>query len=207
VAILQAGYELIPCALEHLTGAAGDARGVAEGLAHDFPDAAFEVDRDVERYWDDLKRATAFTITLPRRETQHCKTVPGLWIDQPSSSLFKAFARGDRHVHTEGWQFLVVRTAPDRVILSVPPDAGLSLKGIADALEEAEVAARKRLATPRLGQPRPGFDEPDPWYDGRSPLHDFTIVDAPYSGTVLCDVEFLAVLRNIGNLSEVDFTP
>jgi len=30
---------------------------------------------------------------------------------------------------------------------------------------------------------------PDPWYDGRAPLHRFTIVDTPHGGTVLTPPE------------------
>jgi hypothetical protein len=31
--------------------------------------------------------------------------------------------------------------------------------------------------------PRPGYDNADPWYDGRA--HSYTIVDSPRAGTVL----------------------
>ena len=38
-------------------------------------------------------------------------------------------------------------------------------------------------STGQLRPPRPGYDNADPWYDGRG--HDFGIVDSPRSGTWL----------------------
>jgi TIR domain len=80
-----------------------------------------------------------------------------------------------------------------RCILSVTPDSGVTLQGLGEMLEEAESQARiaksgvdDRNIDPQSGIPRParqGFSNNDPWYDGRG--HNYTIVDAPRSGTVL----------------------
>src|SRR5439155_16837656 len=80
-----------------------------------------------------------------------------------------------------------------RCILSVRPDSGASLEGLGAELERAESRRRQelhgrddRLYDPRTGERLPdrvGYDNPDPWYDGRG--HEYTIVDAPRAGTVL----------------------
>lgn len=63
-----------------------------------------------------------------------------------------------------------------RAILSIRPDSGVVLNGLADLLEAAETSRRiekfgsdDRLIDPKTGQPlpiRPGYKNPNPWYDG-----------------------------------------
>ena len=82
---------------------------------------------------------------------------------------------------------------PRRCILSVTPDSGASLRGLGGLLDEAESDRRRqvygeddRVIDPATGSrkpPRAGYDNADPWYDGRA--HGFTIVDSPRSGTML----------------------
>ena len=88
-----------------------------------------------------------------------------------------------------------LEAAPDFAAEFVQPDAGVDLKGLGDALEDAETARRRALGQERRGTPRPGYASPDPWYDGRSPLHRFTIVDAPHGGTVLTPPAVRAVFE------------
>jgi len=70
-----------------------------------------------------------------------------------------------------------------RPIISVDPESRFSLRGLGRLLELRETEARRVAGSPRVGPPRPGYDNPDPWFDGRS--FDYTIVDAPRWGTVL----------------------
>ncbi|MBT5491004.1 hypothetical protein HOK00_01475 [bacterium] len=52
-----------------------------------------------------------------------------------------------------------------------------------DRLNKAEKIKRDRLNI-LIDEPnRPGYDIPDPWYDGRA--HDYTIIDSPRIGTIL----------------------
>ena len=36
-----------------------------------------------------------------------------------------------------------------------------------------------------IQDPREGFHRNNPWYDGRSTMHDYSIIDAPIGGSVL----------------------
>ena len=94
-----------------------------------------------------------------------------------------------------------------RVIISVDPAArsskqghALSLQGLGAALEIAEQRRRQELG-PSFTKERQGparFSEfsniEDPWYDGRG--HDFTIIDAPRSGSVLTLNEIVGVIQS-----------
>jgi tRNA A-37 threonylcarbamoyl transferase component Bud32 len=80
-----------------------------------------------------------------------------------------------------------------RCMLSVAPDGGATLEGLAALLDRAEAERRQelfgaddRVTDPATGEPRrprPGYANADPWYDGRA--HGFTILDAPRVGTLL----------------------
>ena len=70
-------------------------------------------------------------------------------------------------------------------MISVEPQSPYYLKGLGDRLEEMEVEKSKQLDMENQGDPRPGYASSDPWYDGRNPLHNYTIVDTPRGGTVL----------------------
>jgi hypothetical protein len=52
---------------------------------------------------------------------------------------------------------------------------------------------------------RPGYDNPDPWYDGRA--HDYTIIDSPRCGTVLTAEEIEQELLDFGKGSMASLTP
>ena len=67
------------------------------------------------------------------------------------------------------------------------------------ALEQAEQAKRQELNKHRLPPPHwPDVDNSDPWYDGRSPIHDYTIVASPRIGTVL-DVDAVVHILQCGD--------
>jgi serine/threonine protein kinase len=97
-----------------------------------------------------------------------------------------------------------------RCILSLRPDSPASLEGLGLLLEQAESVRRReiygvddRVTDPTSGEilpPRPGYDNADPWYDGRA--HEHTLVDSPRSGTLLRAEEIEALLLHFGRCRE-----
>jgi hypothetical protein len=116
----------------------------------------------------------------------HPKLLKGLVMSSPRSLLFKAWAR------RSGYSVLVVRWLQPhkphhRIVISVLPNYEGALKGLGKALETAESDKRIQLKQPRpTDKPRwDDVDNNDPWYDGRLPVHNYTIVDSPHEETVL----------------------
>lgn len=102
-----------------------------------------------------------------------------------------------------------------RCILSVTPSSGVTLKGLGAQLELAESECRikqlgvdDRVIDRKTGQSlpkRPGYDNADPWYDGRG--HNYTIVDSPRSGTRLEAEQIENVFAQFGNRMADDAEP
>jgi TIR domain len=138
--------------------------------------------------------------------------------DDPGRVLFfKDWARTDRDRAPEragfvGLSVFMARSVGDRprCIISVRPDAGVSLRGLAARLDAAESARRQeryevddRSEDPGTHEPRParpGFANADPWYDGRA--HADTIVDSPRSGTYLSADEIERIVLEYGGTLE-----
>jgi serine/threonine protein kinase len=178
---------------------------------------------DVERYRRKLTEPTTMTrvvrLSLPGQfggrvdvDTLMVRDVQNE--DDPERCVFfKDWARSDRDRSPggEGFHGLCVfmpesPRGPRRCILSVTPDCGASLRGLAALLDEAESERRRqvygdddRVIEPATGAPRPpraGYDNADPWYDGRA--HGFTIVDSPRSGTHLTAEEVESIFLSHG---------
>lgn len=209
---LEAGLELVEYVLQ---------TAVSEGLslwevdAFDCPghfgaDDRKEVLKDRERYLQKLEdpacRARILRVTLPAlfgdpREADALliRGVQGL-SDPDRCIFFKDWARTDRERSSGGGMTLlsVYETLSERrgrAIVSVKPDSGLTLRGLGWALDRGESAARRaREGTDTRYQApaRPGYENADPWYDGRG--HTFTIVDSPRDGTALTADEVEAAL-------------
>jgi hypothetical protein len=196
LAAMEAGADLVRWLIARLD-AHPDPSALDQALAHEpaWAEARRLIHADLTLYRRDLATAERLRPALPRIDGG-LAPVPGLWVEQPEAMLFKSWARGDvaGAADPRGFVFLAVVLSPQRVILSVQPGRGLWLKGLGDALEHAETAKRRRLGKERRGEPRPGYASPDPWYDGRSPLHGWTIVDAPRDGSVLTPAEVRGVL-------------
>ena len=102
-----------------------------------------------------------------------------------------------------------------RCILSVTPESGASLEGLGELLDNAESERRievhgvdNRVQDPVRGEPlepRPGYRNADPWYDGRS--HHYTILDSPRSGTLLTVEEIERLFLRFGRCREGDAQP
>jgi len=152
---------------------------------------------DLKKYQQDILRADIFNCTVLKKEGSGSEEVMGLWLENPESLMFKSWARGDvkSSGKEQGFVFLGVQISEHRFILSVDPSSGTCLKGLGDKLEQAEVKKRKLLGLERTGEKRPGYDSPDPWYDGRSPLHSYTVIDSPKVGTVLNSDEVKITLK------------
>ena len=133
--------------------------------------------------------------------------------DPERSIFFKDWSRSDRERSPGGMGFpgLSVfmsesRRDSRRCIISVTPDSGASLRGLAESLDRAESARRRkiygeddRIIDPPTGTrktPRAGYDNADPWYDGRA--HGYTIVDAPREGTLLSVDDIEAIFLEFG---------
>jgi hypothetical protein len=133
------------------------------------------------------------------------KQVPALFIRNVQDSqdperviFFKDWARGDKKNSGNDSGFVALcASGRDQTrrytIISIKPDSQCSLEGLGKILEGEEVTQRKKQSgsdnrlvdgeTGQLREVRIGYDNPDPWYDGRS--HHYTIVDSPRSGTIL----------------------
>jgi hypothetical protein len=151
--------------------------------------------REDRAVFDDLDRRLAEPFETDIQVARHLTSVKGLVMASPRSLFFKIWARRD------GFPLLVVEwlqpNRPDhRIVVSVPPSYSFALKGLGMALERAESEKRRTLGMERpTDQPRwADVDNSDPWYDGRSPIHAYTIVDSPHAGTVLSVAEVRSIL-------------
>ena len=197
-AALAGGMELVAWLVTRLDQGVGlDRLGEAIAAAPELAPEIALIRADHAAYLRDRARAETLTLAIPRADGTGSERVPGLWLEAPESLLFKAWARGDTQGARDprGFVFTAVLLPPARAILSVQPGLGLWLRGLGEALERAETRERQRQGCPRTGPPRPGYGGPDPWYDGRSPLHGYTIVDAPHGGSVLSPAEIRDVLN------------
>jgi hypothetical protein len=187
------------------------------------PEDRRDVLEDVERYQRKLAdpRCGARLATL-RLPGQYGGAMPAEALlirdvqnvgDPQRCMFFKDWARSDAARSPNGRGFVAlsvfVSEGPRQVrrcILSVAPDSGATLRGLGALLDRAECERRRdafgvddRVEEPVSGArlaPRPGYDNADPWYDGRA--HAFTIVDSPRSGTLLTADEIEAIFLRFG---------
>jgi len=189
-------------------------------------------------YQDDVSRSSQFQVRLPRDDvmTDDPRSVPrpspdtwtvadGVFVENPTSALFRELARGDtaNSQSGSGFAFMFVSMDDDditgsgslaRHILSTNPSAGLHLQGLGATLEareqqrEDELGGSLRNSRRRVpdGEGRHGYNVESPWYDGRG--HHFTIVDSPaidgdrthVCGSVLSSDDVLDALWEYGAL-------
>lgn len=154
---------------------------------HPFQEAHDLVKKDYSVYLQDLRKSKKTKFTIPNKSGIGSGEVDGLMAVNPQSLLFRSWARGDNlnSAGGRGFTMLAINYHHKRYIISVDPQSPYYLKGLGDLLEKFETKKRKELGKERLGKTRPGYTSPDPWYDGRNPLHNYTIVDTPKNGTVL----------------------
>jgi serine/threonine protein kinase len=187
------------------------------------PEDRAEVQADMERYRRKLAdprcRARQARLRLPSQFGGLVEVEALLVRDVQNGSdpervmFFKDWARTDARRCPNGTGFVALSIfhseGPHQVrrcILSVTPDSGASLKGLGRQLDEAEAQRRRevfgtddRVTDPTTGTARtarPGYDNADPWYDGRA--HGYSIVDSPRSGTLLSADEIEALFLSFG---------
>jgi hypothetical protein len=150
----------------------------------------------LEAYDNDKNRADTDTILLTHSESGKDVMVDALFITDPTSTLFKHFARRDvvNSRYQKGFQFLCISLSIEteetnnelwRHVISVVPETSCALKGLGRLFEEAEQNLEEGSGVPLLpgrerlekGKGRFGGNIASPWYDGRG--HNFTIIDAP----------------------------
>ena len=138
---------------------------------------------DYLAYLRDLQQGRRFTAALAHRGGT-IQRVDGLRLRRPVARLFKFWARADRDhsLGRAGFPLLWVQWADDHWIVSVDPAGGYTLKGLGDALTAAE---RRRAPPAAESAPRPGYEVPDPWFDGRGTPGAFGLVASPRAGTRL----------------------
>jgi hypothetical protein len=179
-------------------------RSVSEPVRKILRPLSERLSTQVQRCQRDLKRAQAAGDTGQmevRQSTQNGsqREVSFVRVVDPDAnpSVLGKYLRtwGQREHGAPVVSILQFREA-QRTIVSVPPESSLTLKGLGLFLERMERQERKRQGRSDEDAPRfqavddggqvhvdPLFSSSDPWYDGRG--HNFTIVDAPRSGSLL----------------------
>ena len=154
----------------------------------------------------DLLIGNLTEVEVPQRSSGDAKIIDALFIENPSSSLFKHFVRREKSTSPRGlgFQLLCVSKRHEledgqpprwRHIISLPGNGSGTLKGLGQHLEEMERHFEASVRTPLLngrrrvplGEGRFGGDIESPWYDGRG--HGYAIVDSPaveYKGQKIC---------------------
>jgi len=152
-------------------------------------------------YAKDLLHAEAgrYPARIRQRVTGAKQTVTALWLHRPESRFFKLWVRTDPcDGDSPPCPVLAVNwSTPNksRFVFSVEPESGWDLKGLGEALEEAESRKRRSLGKERPTQPRRyPSDNADPWYFGQG--HAYTIVDSPREGTILSELEVREILAS-----------
>ena len=160
-----------------------------------------------KEYEEVLETADKTQLSLPTLDGK-AKNVPSAFVkDIPENELtrdmMKSWLRDDGFVFTsipvydshnfrtdDGQVLDDVKTS--RVILSVAPGKGVNLEGLGKNIEDKESEKCAELGIRRYSkgrdgsisyENRPGYESPDPWYDGRG--HNYEIIDGPMSGSVL----------------------
>jgi predicted Ser/Thr protein kinase len=209
-AATRGGHFLIDYVLSKASGRPLDAVNAFDSPVMTLTDR-LEMTDDAQRYERKLAepatraRVAELTLPTPWGARQAAKALivrnvqdPG---DPEACTFFKDWARTDdaRCPEAKGFEVLCVwmsRPRP-RCIVSVRHGADVCLKGLGAILDAAETAAREGTGRERVGPPRPGFDNSDPWYDGRA--HRDTIVDSPRDGTALAPDRVENLLLEFGS--------
>lgn len=175
-----------------------------------------------------IKTADKTELILPTVDGK-AKNVPSVFVnDIPENELtrdmMKSWLRDDGCVftsipvynshsfRTDNGQVLDnVKTS--RVILSVAPGNGVNLDGLGKNLEDKESEKCAALGIIRYSKERdgnisyenrPGYESPDPWYDGRG--HNYEIIDGPMSGSVLSVEEINEIAKKYSKHIEKAYT-
>ena len=169
----------------------------------EFHDQITLLKRDSSAYSEDLTaKSQIHRIKLQNRKSLEISTVDCLISHFPQSILWKYWARGDIDNSPGHNGFLItvafLSSENTRAIIAVDPNTGYFLKGLGlylDYLEIKKVLANKAIED-ITGSKRAGFHRENPWYDGRSSMHNFTIIDVPRGGSLLSEEEIVDAVLN-----------
>jgi len=145
-----------------------------------------------------LKQKTDSKNSISKTETTY-KDINAemIVLENPESVLFKEWARTDglhccKELKKKGFAVIFsIFTGSDipkgnRFVISVNPRSNITLKSLSQKLQREEQRSRRQTHLIRLGEHnRPGYENPDPWFDGRGTIMEDTIVDTPISGTLI----------------------
>jgi hypothetical protein len=169
----------------------------------DFQEQIFLLNQDAVTYSDDLmQRSQPHQLGLSPAGSSGISTIDCLVTRFPQSILWKYWARGDTEYSPDhrGFTMTVAFLPSDntRAIIAVDPTTGYNLKGLGLYLDYLEI---KKLLVDNTteditGNKRPGFHRENPWYDGRSSMHNFTIIDVPRGGSLLSEREIMDAVLN-----------
>ena len=171
-----------------------------------------EIEKDINFYFQDLKDSegahnTEITsVLLPSHNMTEWDYVDAVFIDDPSSALFSYYARRDRQNSPGKKGFvltMVYNTRTGQVVIANDAAKKYSLAFLGGILEFEETLTRRNLAggdirlwnkRGELRKKRPGYHNPDPWYDGKG--HNYTILGSPRNGTVLSSKKIRNIISN-----------
>jgi len=174
-----------------------------------------EITKDRDFYLKDIKdpdkahKTEILSITLPCRNMTEWEKVDAIFINNPSSALFRYSTGSDRKNSPQKHGFmltLVHYTKKNETIISVDAKKKYSLAYLGTILELKETLLRRshkngdtRLMDEKgiIKKFRPGYHNPDPWYDGRG--HNYTIVASPRKGSVIPPEEIRRIVSTYTN--------
>ncbi len=163
------------------------------------------IKNDFAIYTEDLaKRSEMRRVRLNKKDSPGSSSVDCLITRFPESILWKYWARGDTDYSPghKGFTMTVafLSSKNTRVILAVDPTLKYTLRGLGlyiDYLEMTRLLENTSIEE-IVGNKRPGFHRQNPWYDGRSTMHNFTIIDAPRGGSLLSETDIIDAVLNSG---------
>lgn len=159
---------------------------------------------DVETYRLDFQeRSETDTFELLNTETNIFEQVDFIITKNPESFLWKYWVRGDTKNSPQGEGFIFTCALRDRqdnfrAVIATDPTTPFYLKGLGlllDSMEVRALLAKRETKDGLINQARDGFHRNDPWYDGRNPFHNYTIIGAPGGGSKLSDNEIMQAIR------------
>lgn len=164
-----------------------------------------KIHNDAKTYKEDFERSNYQTLKLKNNFTGIIESVDFIATSVPKSFLWKYWVRGDRINSPLNQGFILTcaffdtfkEAGRNRAIIATDPNTPYALKGLGLLIESFECRALLNDVSKEdlTKDTRPGFHRGDPWYDGRAPVHNFTIIDAPRAGSVLSNEQLLDAIR------------
>ena len=169
---------------------------------HPFQAEEQAVRDDYQRYLADLAEGRVRTLAIPAQDGGDPRPVSLLTVRDPSQRPVQGLGAARPAARARpgrGFVMTSVQYGNERFVISVDPAAGVWLKGLGAALDQAETIKRRRTGpgTHRPGA-APASTMPTPGTMAALALYNYTIVDAPRAGTVLTAAEVAAIVEHPG---------